>query len=387
MCAFFHDLINVTYKIKIQPHLNRNICARDFRSFNINDFHDDLTACDWNSLLTAHDVNVKINILNNFLLGCYNNHAPYRNIKPKHLSAPWLSEEIRAKMKERNRARREWRRRRCEAGYKTYRVLRNRVQEMVRAAKGDYYFKTFNNSNDPNDIWRKLRHLGLIKSKSSNARLLFTIEELNEHFAHSSSSAGAGEEPEHIYLGDQTYDNSKLYWYNIEPQIVVRELSRNKSNSVGIDCITPRLVSLALPCILPFVTHIFNYCLTNSVFPNVWKSALICRLSKIKCPSNMQHYRPISILCMISKALERLVAERITEHLETFDLLDPHQAAYRKGHSTQKALIKVMDHIRQAADHRRVTIAVFFDFTKAFDNVTHHILINKLSQLSFPLHL
>lgn len=86
---------------------------------------------------------------------------------------------------------------------------------------------------------------------------------------------------------------------------------------------------------------------------------------------------------MISKALERLVAERITEHLETFDLLDPHQAAYRKGHSTQKALIKVMDHIRQAADHRRVTIAVLFDFTKAFDNVSHHILINKLSQLQF----
>lgn len=184
-----HDLINLTYKIKIERNQHRNINVRDFRSFNINSFQNDLMACDWNSLLTTNDVNDKINMFNNFLLGCYNDHAPSRSIKPRHLPAPWLSEVIKVKMKERDRARREWRRWRCVTRYTTFRAMRNRVQDIVRIAKRDYYHRIINESDNPNDIWRKLRYLGLIKPKTSNAKLLFSVEELNENFAHSSSSA------------------------------------------------------------------------------------------------------------------------------------------------------------------------------------------------------
>ena len=80
---------------------------------------------------------------------------------------------------------------------------------------------------------------------------------------------------------------------------------------------------------------------------------------------------------------ERLIAEQIKNHLLSQDLFDPNQMAYRKGFSTQTALIKFMDDVRHAADVRRVTIAVFFDFTKAFDNVDHRLLISKLRQLHF----
>lgn len=139
----------------------------------------------------------------------------------------------------------------------------------------------------------------------------------------------------------------------MEPQKVVRALFCNKLNAVGIDCLTPRLVSLTLPCILSFITHI-QLLSQYSVFPDVWKSALICPLPKVKCPKNLQHYRPISILCMLSKAMERVVAKRITEHLEVFDLFDPYQAAYKKGYSTQTALIKVTGCRSQEGDCCRI---------------------------------
>ena len=63
--------------------------------------------------------------------------------------------------------------------------------------------------------------------------------------------------------------------------------------------------------------------------------------------------------------------------------MDPRQMAYRKGYSTQTALISFLDDVRLAADRRRVTISVFFDFTKAFDNVDHRLLISKLRKLHF----
>ena len=166
-------------------------------------------------------------------------------------------------------------------------------------------------------------------------------------------------------------------------EIIIKALSRSKSNATGIDKLNTRLLLLALPCILPALVHIFNFCLSSGVFPNVWKSALVRPLPKVKCPTALKHYRPISILCTLSKVMERIVFDQVSAFLEASNLLDPHQAAYRRGFSTQTALIRTLDEVRQAADSRKVTIAVFFDFSKAFDNVCHELLINKLRCLKF----
>lgn len=64
-------------------------------------------------------------------------------------------------------------------------------------------------------------------------------------------------------------------------------------------------------------------------------------------------------------------------------LLDPYQFAYKKGYSTQTCLIRLLDDVRDAVDKRQVTIAVLFDLTKAFDTVSHRILIEKLDRIGF----
>lgn len=67
---------------------------------------EELSLCDWSTLFRENDVNRKVEILNKFLLECFNRHAPIRKINPKHLPAPWLSNNIKDKMKERYKARR-----------------------------------------------------------------------------------------------------------------------------------------------------------------------------------------------------------------------------------------------------------------------------------------
>jgi len=125
-----HDLINITYKIERQ--LKRNIYVRDFLLFDSECFLQDLSDRDWELLYRSKDIDSKVTIFNNYLLDCYDKHAPLRCIFPKHLPAPWFTIDMKDKMIERNRARRTWRRWRTNSNYTHYKELRNKVQSLVR---------------------------------------------------------------------------------------------------------------------------------------------------------------------------------------------------------------------------------------------------------------
>lgn len=130
------------------------------------------------------------------------------------------------------------------------------------------------------------------------------------------------------------YCDNKLYFKYTTPLDILKAFKKGKLNAIGIDDISLNMIKLALPQIMPIIEHIFNYLLTCGEFPELWKFAIISPIPKINNPISLQHYRPISILPAISKALERIVSDQITEYLEEHKLFDPFQSAYRKDSST-----------------------------------------------------
>ncbi|RLU16479.1 hypothetical protein DMN91_010547 [Ooceraea biroi] len=381
-----HNLYLVPYKethvtggVELERRSCRMVFSRDFRSFDEVGFLHNLEALNWGSLYETDDIDNKIEILNRHLISTFDVHAPERLIVMKNLPAPWMSGEIRRRMQERNAARRRWRRSRCDALYKRLRLLRNEVQCLIREAK--YYLESFKEIKDSKEFWSKFRHLGLIRAKKSDCPLEFSVDDLNEYFV--TANGPCKERSESIYLSDPVYSDSKFYLRHITPADAMTVLLRSKSQAMGVDRLPSKLIHIALPCILPVLTHIFNFSLLNGVFPNIWKETIVVPLPKTRTPDSLQHFRPISILCCISKALERLVARQAVDFLEQQGSFDPFQSAYRRGHSTQTALIRVMDDIRSAADDRRLTVSVFFNFSKAFDCVSHETLIDKLRTLDF----
>ena len=92
-----------------------------------------------------------------------------------------------------------------------------------------------------------------------------------------------------------------------------------------------------------------------------------------------KNYRPISNLAFISKVIERIVSERLKTYLSNTSLMPPLQSAYRAGHSTETALVKVISDVIDAADEQKVTLLGLLDMSAAFDTVDFNILLERLS--------
>ena len=111
--------------------------------------------------------------------------------------------------------------------------------------------------------------------------------------------------------------------------------------------------------------------------PSEWKYAKITPLYKKGISTGMDNYRPISVLPVVSKVLERVVHHQLHSFLSEHKLLSPSQCGFRKNHSTEFAAIAFSDYIWRGMDLGLLTRAVFIDLRKAFDSVDHEILISK----------
>ena len=163
--------------------------------------------------------------------------------------------------------------------------------------------------------------------------------------------------------------------------LVHKIINELKSNSKGFDDIPLSYLNLAKPIVVPIIVKIINASFQLQHFPDIWKHALVKPLPKIKQPKLCNDYRPISILCTLSKIIEKVVYNQLSTHLENNNLLDPNQSGFRAGHSTQTTLLKLVDDVRLAMEQQKITLVVLFDFSKAFDLVDHTILLEKLKSL------
>ncbi|XP_020297720.1 uncharacterized protein LOC109862171, partial [Pseudomyrmex gracilis] len=272
-----HDLIDITYNIPVGKRDARTITVRDYSNFDWNHFLVELSSCDWSIFINSDEIDNKVTMFNEYISNCYNKHAPLKIIHPKHLPAPWITPEIRSCMNERNKQRRRWRRNKSDVNYNLYKRLRNQAQAMVRDAKQSYYLSIFSNKKDPSTIWKNLRQLGLIKSKTSDRSLLFSINELNSFFlADSNETTDLSD----VFLGDESYEDSKFYWSYIDFNDIRHAIREVKSGSAGMDGFSLDMISRALPSITPYIAHLFNHCLLHGVFPSQWKSAIVCPIPK-----------------------------------------------------------------------------------------------------------
>ena len=173
----------------------------------------------------------------------------------------------------------------------------------------------------------------------------------------------------------------KIFNFEYVSVIFVRKQLKllKRSKATGLDNLPPSMLKDAADVICKPLCHIINISLCNGSFPEIWKKARIVPVHKSAKTSLPENYRPISIVPVLSKILEKAVHLQLSAFLEDNKLLSNKQFGFRRNRSTDMATTLLCDSIRQKVGEGKLVGAIFLDLSRAFDTINHANLLNHLS--------
>ena len=164
----------------------------------------------------------------------------------------------------------------------------------------------------------------------------------------------------------------------VSEQNITQIVSNFKDVGAGIDGINVKMLKSLLPCILSHLTCLINACLKKSIFPSIFKVALITPKHKSGYKSLFSNYRPISVLPVFSKVLETVMFNQIMSFLSIHNVLFDYQFGFRPKHSTYMPLSLLHDLITANLVEGLTSAGIYLDLARAFDTVNIEILLRKL---------
>ena len=151
--------------------------------------------------------------------------------------------------------------------------------------------------------------------------------------------------------------------------------------STGFDDISCKIVKLSTPYIIEPLTHIINASITTGIVPLNMKIAKVLPIYKKGDVSDPNNYRPVSLLPAFSKILERVMYNKVTKFFNLNNLFYKHQYGFRPKHSTTHPILQFLHDCAKSANKTpsESTLAIFCDLSKAFDVISHNILLCKMN--------
>ena len=253
-----------------------------------------------------------------------------------------------------------------------------------KSKENSYWENTVkSNSSNPKKLWRSVSTiLGEPAKQSANLSTFSASDFLDflEQKFESVRSDTAGSAPPSFSSTTCTFSSFSL----CSQELVRKVIGGTASKSCELDPAPTFLIKEFLEILLPFLTRMCNASLQEGRLPSSQTTAIVTPALKKPSldPSDMKNYRPISNLSFMSKVVERIVVRQLSEYFAAKNsLLPKFQSGFRRHHSTESALLRVLSDIFSATDKGEVSLLALLDVSAAFDTVDHSILLDRLSIL------
>ena len=382
---------NKNAKLSGQGH--KFIRYRDTKKFNSDAFLEDLAQVPWHLIESNNDPNEALSLWYQMFEDVLNIHAPMRKKRVKYWHQPeWLNQDILGAIHLRDQL--------CkQKQFAEYRKQRNVVKCKIRKARRDFYAKIISgNQGDAKKTWQciqnldgsKAQHFPSVVNDKNGAAVLGDINIASVFNHHFSNICKASETSESVdstdfsrvltnFISSRKNESDKFTIPLLTEGFVLKQLQRLQiTKARGIDNLSPFFLKQSAEIITPTLTKLFNRSIETGIFPDVWKIAKVTPLHKKGPRNDVNNYRPISVLCSLSKIIERHVHDTLYSYLSKYNLIYEGQSGFRPNHSCITALTRMTDRWLAALDSGQMVGATFIDLRKAFDSVNHEILLKKL---------
>ena len=379
-------------KLLIRDHCSKNLLAlKNFLSSNSN----------YQPILGCNDVNSATEGLCHHIDKYYDKFCPIKQIKvhSNYLfkPTPELLNEIKKKRKFYKKFKKHNKKHldeinvdcsKCTELWDVYKVQRNLVTHLSRCNKRSNVINDLQGKcamNDLKGVWKTIKRASNLSVKATNVTNRLDENKTNEFFT------GIGPKIQADVGKNSDGNNFETYLENVpESTTFFSEFEEITSESVSEylksipndkstnDVIPLKIFKHILPAVIKPFTHIVNLSLVTGVMPDACKRAIVTPVYKTGDPENPNNYRPISILPILGKTIEYFVNNQLTKFLDDNDIISKHQYGFRKNHSTTYLMLDLFDRIYSSKSKLKKPAIVFLDIKKAFDTVSHTILLSKL---------
>lgn len=228
-----------------------------------------------------------------------------------------------------------------------------------------------------------LKHKIKLKVDGTNIENeLMIANKFNTYFNEVGSKNGATVDNDYNfreYLSQKVSDSFEYHDITLnETNKIINNLKEFKAT---FDEIPLRIFKLCPSSILSQLTNLLNECIKSGIMPAVLKKSKIIPIHKKGSRLNMNNYRPISLLSYIDKILEKAIHSRLYSYLNRINFFCPNQFGFRKYHSTEFAVMSILEKSYQALEAKKWILLITIDFQKAFDVIRHDILLHKLANI------
>ena len=349
------------------------------------------------------DPNVNYEIINNTLQTAMNTYIHTKFVKfnkHKHKNSRWITTGIIRSIRFRDKFYLKLKKTPSEStqyellktNFQTYNKL---LKKTIRAAKIEYYdsqLKKF--QNDAKKTWSIIKNIINKSTEASHSptsvnldgtiitNMTTIVNEFNKYYVNvgpdlASKISMPPNKNFKQYLSNPV--NHTLTFNDVTESDIMEIINNLKpKTSQGFDNISTILLQNLKNELCSPLTIVINQMIKTGQFPDILKIAKVTPIYKKDDPTLISNFRPISVLSSISKVFEKVIFKQIHHYFKINNLYYSGQYGFREMHSTQLAVVELIDRIITDMDSGKVPLNIFIDLSKAFDTIDHDILLHKL---------
>ena len=344
--------------------------------------------------------------LNDTIEHCFTADQKMSNSKRNRLLNPWITNGLINSINHNNFLYKVWKKSTknksdeitCDKFYQNYTEYRKKLKYLINSAKRIYYSVQFDRAyGNSKKTWKLINEIrGKDKSKLKPSFLIdgnvvrdrrVIANEFNKYFVsiapnlNSSSyynqSHGIpikGIQHFSAYMNQNVTDSIYLNECTSNEIIeIINDLNNNKASDISV-----KVLKSCSQTIAPYLCEFYNTFMLNGTFPTNLKLGQITPIYKKGNCQLFDNYRPVSTLPSLGKVLEKLIYNRLYSFIISKNILYENQYGFRKKHSTSNAINHSIDKITSNLEKKYHVLGIFVDLTKAFDTISHPILLEKL---------